>query len=52
MYLMQVKSPAASTSRYDIYDIRGEVSPSAAWKPLSLSPHDDDDVTLQDETVG
>jgi branched-chain amino acid transport system substrate-binding protein len=37
MYLMQVKSPAASTSRYDIYDIRGEVSPSAAWKPLSES---------------
>jgi branched-chain amino acid transport system substrate-binding protein len=37
LYLMQVKSPAASTSKYDIYDIRGEIPPDEAWKPLSES---------------
>ena len=37
MYLMQVKSPKSSTSKYDIYDVLGEVSPNDAWKPLSES---------------
>lgn len=37
MYLMQVKTPAESTSKYDIFNVQGEVSPQDSWKPLSQS---------------
>jgi branched-chain amino acid transport system substrate-binding protein len=37
MYLMQVKTPAESTSKYDIFEIKGEISPEDSWKPLSQS---------------
>jgi branched-chain amino acid transport system substrate-binding protein len=37
MYLMQVKTPAESTSKYDIFNVQGEISPQDSWKPLAQS---------------
>ncbi len=37
MYLMRVKTPAESTSRYDVFKVAGEVPPDQAWRPLSQS---------------
>jgi branched-chain amino acid transport system substrate-binding protein len=37
MLLMQVKTPAESKSKYDIFEIKGTISPEDAWKPLSES---------------
>jgi branched-chain amino acid transport system substrate-binding protein len=37
MLLMQVKTPAESKSRYDIFEIKGTIRPEDAWKPLSES---------------
>ena len=37
MYLMQVKTPAESTTQYDIFKIQDEISPQDSWKPLSQS---------------
>ena len=37
MYLMQVKTPAESTFKYDIFKVQGEISPQDSWKPLTQS---------------
>lgn len=37
MYMMRVKSPAESKSKYDIFTITGDIAPSQAWRPLSES---------------
>ncbi len=37
MLLMQVKTPAESKSKYDIFEIKGTIPPEDAWKPLSES---------------
>lgn len=35
MYLVQVKTPAESTSKYDLYTIKGIIPPEQVWRPLS-----------------
>ncbi len=37
MHLMQVKTPAESKGKYDIFDVKGEIAPADAWKPLAES---------------
>ncbi len=37
MYLMRVKTPAESKTKYDIFEIKGTIRPEDAWKPLSES---------------
>ncbi len=37
MYLMRVKTPAESKSKYDIFEIKSTIPPEDAWKPLSES---------------
>ena len=37
MYLMRVKTPAESKSKYDIFEIKSSIPPEDAWKPLSES---------------
>lgn len=37
MYLIRVKTPAESKSKYDIFEIKDTVRPEDAWKPLSES---------------
>ena len=37
MYLMRVKTPEESKSKYDIFEIKATIPPEDAWKPLSES---------------
>lgn len=37
MHLMRVKSPAESTSTYDVFKMEGEVAAADAWRPLEQS---------------
>jgi branched-chain amino acid transport system substrate-binding protein len=37
MHMMQVKSPAESKSRYDVFVLKEEIAPADAWRPLSQS---------------